>query len=309
MDENKKRQFETGAQRNDLPASFHKISPVGIRRLAQVHYHGDKEHGAFNWEKGMPVGDCINHAIGHLFEYLAGDRKEDFIAKAAWNLFAAMHMEDRAGIDHELRPAFKDQQLKGDVYKEIAQLKEDIDREREKIANNRSTTEPDKPETAIQRAMREHPFRPPAALFKSIPVPVLMLRRVADAVTPSKKYDDDAGYDLYSSEEIVIPAGETRNVDTGIDIKIPSEYWGSIKTRSSTMAKAGLIVMEGVIDPGYTGPMHLVVYNPKHFSVPVSKHQRLAQLILIKRTDVMFREVPVLPETSRGKQGFGSTGR
>ena len=41
----------------------------------------------------MPIGETLNHAIKHIFDYLAGDRTEDHLAHASANLFFVMHYE------------------------------------------------------------------------------------------------------------------------------------------------------------------------------------------------------------------------
>lgn len=85
---------------------YSRISPAGLRRLAETHAEGTAKYGYFNWERGMPIGDLLNHAIAHLFTFLSGvDSGEDDLAHAAWNLMAAMHMEElRMPINHQLRP-------------------------------------------------------------------------------------------------------------------------------------------------------------------------------------------------------------
>lgn len=89
--------FTTGAVRgtdaND--ARYDLISPVGLRRLAETYAEGAKKYAPRNWEKGMPVGDTMNHVLKHLNQWLAGDTNEDHLAHAAWGLFAIMHYEEK----------------------------------------------------------------------------------------------------------------------------------------------------------------------------------------------------------------------
>jgi len=70
------------------------ISPVGLRRLAETYAEGAAKYSDRNWEKGMPASSLLNHAIRHVFLYLAGDRREDHLAHAAWGLLAVMHFEE-----------------------------------------------------------------------------------------------------------------------------------------------------------------------------------------------------------------------
>ena len=89
-------QFSTGAVRSAdrVGERYDLISPIGMRRRAQTCDEGAKKYSDFNWEKGMPVNDLLNHVIGHIFMYLAGDRSEDHLAHAGWGLDAAMHSEE-----------------------------------------------------------------------------------------------------------------------------------------------------------------------------------------------------------------------
>jgi hypothetical protein len=90
------RTFATGAVRSSDADStrFDLISPVGLRRLAETCAEGAAKYGERNWERGFPISSVINHALRHVNQWLAGDRSEDHLAHAAWNLFAAMQFEE-----------------------------------------------------------------------------------------------------------------------------------------------------------------------------------------------------------------------
>jgi len=100
-------QFNTGAVRSADASGvmYQLISPIGLRRIAETYKEGFDKYGSYNWERGMPIGDILNHGIRHIYEYLSGDRSEDHLAHAAWNLIAAMHMEEsHPELEHGLRP-------------------------------------------------------------------------------------------------------------------------------------------------------------------------------------------------------------
>lgn len=91
--------FKSGAVRGEVkfkkfPHRFDLISHIGERRLAETYGEGSIKYGDGNWLKGIPLSDLINHARDHINLYLSGDNTEDHLAHAAWNLFAAMHMEE-----------------------------------------------------------------------------------------------------------------------------------------------------------------------------------------------------------------------
>jgi hypothetical protein len=90
-------QFATGAVRGTDANSerYDLITPIGLRRLAQTYAEGAAKYGEHNWEQGMPVHDLLNHALRHLYLYLSGDRKEDHLGHAAWNVLGAIHSEEQ----------------------------------------------------------------------------------------------------------------------------------------------------------------------------------------------------------------------
>ena len=86
-------EYETGAVRSSdaEPYRFDLISPVGLKAVARACAEGANKYSDFNWEAGMPVNDLLNHAIRHIYEYLSGDREEDHLGHAAWNVIGAIH--------------------------------------------------------------------------------------------------------------------------------------------------------------------------------------------------------------------------
>ena len=88
--------FGTGAVRSDTFEQFRYdlVSPIGLREVARACAEGAAKYSDYNWERGMPVHDLLNHAIAHVYQYLAGDRGEAHLGHAAWNLLAAIHSEE-----------------------------------------------------------------------------------------------------------------------------------------------------------------------------------------------------------------------
>lgn len=103
-----RREYDTGAARSaDCEQTrYDLISPIGLRRLAETYAEGAAKFGQFNWENGMPVTDLLNHALAHVYKFLGGDRAEDHLAHAAWNLLGAIH-------SLELWPEMNQQFLRG----------------------------------------------------------------------------------------------------------------------------------------------------------------------------------------------------
>jgi hypothetical protein len=85
--------FGTGAVRSDTFEEFRYdlVSPIGLREVARTCAEGAAKYSDYNWERGMPVHDLLNHAIAHIYAFLSGDRSEPHLPHAAWNLLAAIH--------------------------------------------------------------------------------------------------------------------------------------------------------------------------------------------------------------------------
>lgn len=88
-----KKQYDTGAVRSGdcEETRYDLISPIGLEALARTYAEGAAKFGPFNWENGMPVTDLLNHAIAHIYKFLGGNRDEDHLSHAAWNLIGAVH--------------------------------------------------------------------------------------------------------------------------------------------------------------------------------------------------------------------------
>jgi dUTP pyrophosphatase len=127
---------------------------------------------------------------------------------------------------------------------------------------------------------------------------------------PSRAHHDDAGLDLYVHGDYTIWPGGMVDLDLGVAIKSPPDCWVLLTGRSSTMRNRGLLVAQGVIDPGYTGPLYATTHNLTTEPVHIQNGDRIAQLIILPNLTQYIDtvEVAALPQTERGAKGFGSSG-
>ncbi len=88
--------FSTGAVRSADADNvrYDLITPVGLRRLAETCAEGARKYGDFNWQKGIPASQMLNHAIRHIYLWIEGDHTEDHLAHAAWNILGVCHFEE-----------------------------------------------------------------------------------------------------------------------------------------------------------------------------------------------------------------------
>ena len=131
----------------------------------------------------------------------------------------------------------------------------------------------------------------------------------SDSRYPTKSHVTDAGYDLFSTEDVSLQPLQRKVVKTGIKLSIPAGFYGRIAPRSGLAVKNGVDVLAGVIDSGYNGEIGVVLINTDKFeSVSLPKSSRIAQLIFEKCEDMNFETVLSLDVSERDAGGFGSTG-
>ena len=142
-------------------------------------------------------------------------------------------------------------------------------------------------------------------------IQVKKLKENANLPTRGSAYA--AGYDLYAcvDEPVIIEAGETVNIGTGLSIAVPEGYFGAIFARSGLAAKEGLRPANcvGVADSDYRGEYIVALHNDSSVQRTVTPGERIAQLVIMPFLPVCFEETDNLEETERGEGGFGSTGK
>ena len=133
-----------------------------------------------------------------------------------------------------------------------------------------------------------------------------------NAKIPSYGSASAAGADLYAllDAPLVIAAGETVLVHTGVAIALPEGTVGLIFARSGLATKRGLAPANkvGVIDADYRGEIMVALHNHSDKDAVVEPFERIAQLLIMPYITAAFRECDTLDETARGVGGFGSTG-
>ena len=131
-----------------------------------------------------------------------------------------------------------------------------------------------------------------------------------DSLLPLKAHIDDAGYDLFCYEEILIPAHKSGLVKTGIAMALPPMTEAQIRPRSGLALKNMLTVLNtpGTIDAGYRGEIGVIIMNLSDKDFLVAKGMKIAQMVIAPVLPTNIEEVKELDETQRGAGGFGSTG-
>ena len=140
-----------------------------------------------------------------------------------------------------------------------------------------------------------------------------MVRLDPDLPMPAYANPGDAGLDLHARADALLRAGGGRAlVPTGIAIAIPEGYAGFVQPRSGLALKHGVTCLNtpGLIDAGYRDELKVLLVNTDgEHDYQVHRGDRIAQLVLQRVERAAFVLVDELGESSRGKTGFGSTGR
>lgn len=139
----------------------------------------------------------------------------------------------------------------------------------------------------------------------------LSIKRIhPDATLPAYQHASDAGMDVCSVEDLVIPPLGRSLVRTGLVFNLPSMYEAQVRPRSGLALKKGVTVLNtpGTIDSGYRGEVGVILANFGSEPFEVKKGDRIAQVVIAPVTQAQIVEVEEIDETDRGGCGFGSTG-
>jgi len=133
---------------------------------------------------------------------------------------------------------------------------------------------------------------------------------VEDAILPLKATKESAFYDVYAEEDTLLKNHLVTPVPTGLAFEVPSEYEIEIRPRSGLSLHKILIANSpGTLDSDYRGELKILLLNLGNKTYLIKKGDRIAQIGVRSVPEIDFLEVDRLSETTRGSDGFGSTGR
>ncbi len=130
---------------------------------------------------------------------------------------------------------------------------------------------------------------------------------------PTYKTTGASGLDLmaFIKEPIKLPPKNSCIVPTGLSVAFSDKYEIQIRPRSGLAAKNNISVLNtpGTIDSDYRGEIKIILFNHGASEFIINNKDRIAQMILMPVNKMDLEEVKNLPNTLRGKGGFGSTGK
>lgn len=144
---------------------------------------------------------------------------------------------------------------------------------------------------------------------------------LADIYLPSRGSERATGWDVRSTDRLLIQSGDYIKIPLGFRLFCPPGWWMELRPRSSSFTKKNLLALYGVIDEDYEGQcIFAAQYNPNPMScVPleIQEGEAIGQIIPVRRQEMIverisneeYEKLCKERNTSRGSGGFGSTGR
>ena len=136
----------------------------------------------------------------------------------------------------------------------------------------------------------------------------MKIKLFKNVTLPKKSHLQDSGLDCFMPESFSLQPLETKTIGLGIGILVPEGFAGMLVPRSS-IAEKGLIIQTAIIDPDYTGEIHLIITNCSNNVVNIEKNSRVCSLVVYNVLNVRLDIVNDFEKTERNNRGLGSTGR
>lgn len=129
---------------------------------------------------------------------------------------------------------------------------------------------------------------------------------------PEYATPQSAGMDLRANIEapITLKPMERRLISTGLYIALPVGYEAQIRPRSGLALKHGITVLNtpGTIDADYRGELMVLLVNFSDSDFIINDGERIAQMVIARHEQGIFKVVETLDDTERGTGGYGHTG-
>ncbi len=128
------------------------------------------------------------------------------------------------------------------------------------------------------------------------------------AFMPVRAYETDAGMDILSPVDCIVPANGSVSIDPGVHVEIPKGYAIFLKSKSGLMVNHN-IRSEGVIDSGFSGSIVAKMFNDGPTLYRFFRGDKITQMVLLPIETPEIELVEEIDSGDRGDNGFGSTGR
>lgn len=127
-----------------------------------------------------------------------------------------------------------------------------------------------------------------------------------DAKLPTRKYEFDAGLDIYTPVEVKIPPGDQAVIMTGLALAhAPKDVVIQVWPKSGLDARLCAHTGAGIIDSGYRGEILILIKNTsKKYWLIFEPGDAIAQLVVVPCEHPEVCETTIKPPaTDRGASG------
>lgn len=141
----------------------------------------------------------------------------------------------------------------------------------------------------------------------------IAIKRIhTNAAIPTFQTAGSAAADIAACIEapVSLAPGHIKIIPTGLIFEIPADHEAQLRARSGLSAKHGITLANGIgtIDADYRGEVGVILINHSNQPFVIQPGMRIAQMVVVACPQVTFREVDEVSTTTRGVEGYGSTG-
>ncbi len=152
----------------------------------------------------------------------------------------------------------------------------------------------------------------PMSHAEQVNVLITRLPHGADLPLPEYQSAHAAGMDLHAAndDDVALQPGDIALIPCGFAMALPDGYEAQVRPRSGLAVKHGISVPNapGTIDADYRGEVKVALINLGREPFVVTRHMRIAQMIVAPVSRARWQQVDSLEQTTRGAGGFGHTG-
>ena len=134
-----------------------------------------------------------------------------------------------------------------------------------------------------------------------------------DLPLPAYQSEMAAGMDLHANvfETTMLAPMEIALIPCGIRIALPQGYEAQVRPRSGLALRHGISMPNspGTVDADYRGEISVSLINLGREPFAINRGDRIAQMVINKIEQIQFKLVAKIPDSPRGEDGFGSTGK
>lgn len=132
---------------------------------------------------------------------------------------------------------------------------------------------------------------------------------VTDGPLPKAGSEFAQAFDLHTPYAFSLNPGESKTIDTGVQMQLPLGFGAALWSRSGLAAIHGIEKGAGLLDCDFGGTWKVVLRNHSDVVHSFEKDDRIVQAFCIPRYKYVFRKVnSITLDYDRGG-GLGSTGR